>query len=53
MQDRRGGNMVYLFGEVLNLLCCICLLCVYRSNLPCCEVKLQTDLKFWNIRSSS
>jgi len=49
---RRGGNMFHINCKVLNLLCCICLLCVYSSDLPCCEVKLRTDWKFWNICSS-
>ena len=46
---RGGGNMVYVNCKLLILLCCVCLLCVYSSNLPCCGVKLETDLKFWNI----
>jgi len=43
--------MVYINCELLIVLCCICLLCVYSSNLPCCGVKLRIDLKFWNICS--
>ena len=40
---RRGGNMVYINCKVLTILCCICLLCVCSSNLPCCGIKLQID----------
>jgi len=47
----RGGKMLYINFEVLNLLCCICSLCVYSSDLPCCEVKFRIDWKFWNICS--
>jgi len=49
---KRGGNMFYIKCEVLNVLCCICLLCVHSSDLPCCEVKLRINWKFWNICSS-
>lgn len=44
--------MVYILGGLLTLLCRMCLLCVYSSNLTCYEIKLQFDLKFWNICSS-
>ena len=41
--------MVYMKCKLLILLCCVCLLSVYSSNLLCFGVKLGTDLKFWNI----
>ena len=48
---RRGGNMFHINCEVLNLLCCICLLCVYSPDLPCFDVKFRIDWKFWNMCS--
>ena len=46
---RRGGNMAYNYCDLLILLCGICFMCVYSSNLQSCGVKLQVDLKFWNM----
>jgi len=48
---RRGGNFAYIYCELIIPFAWYLLLCVYSTNLHSCRVKLQIDLKFWNMCS--